>query len=257
MPALQIGRIMDPWTSQAGYPYITVTVTGDSVSVTQKRFLLKNKDHNDNTMWPISMTYSTKESDFASTWPQQIYYIEDGAEKTFRLPAAPENYFIVNNQQTGFYRVNYDADNWMKIKTALNSPNYGGIHVLNRAQIVDDLFNFARAGVVEYGTALDILSYIKTEKSYVPWLAAFNGLTYITRRIVGEEATEEFAHFIGEVLSEVYEEVGYFPKTDDAHTQILLRNNVLNWLCRYGHEDCLQNSAEEFAKFVAQPVSYL
>jgi aminopeptidase N len=254
---LAIGRIMDPWVTQPGYPYITVSVAGTEVTVTQRRFLVKNKDHTDTTMWPIAMSFATRESEFANTIPQQIYFKEDGAEKKFELATAPPEYFIVNNQQTGYYRVNYDVDSWSKIRAALFSENHGGIHVANRAQIVDDLFNFARAGIVDYSTALDILGYIKMEKSYTPWLAFFNGMTHVTRRIVGDNATEEFSHFILDTLSEIYENLGYDARTSDTHTQILLRNHVLTWACRYGHKDCLEKTRAEYARFVLAPKTYL
>jgi aminopeptidase N len=257
LPSLEVARIMDPWITQPGYPYITVSVSGTEVTVTQKRFLVKNKDHTDTTMWPIVITFATRESEFANTRPQQIYYKEDGAQKQFQLTAAPTEYFVVNNQQTGYYRVNYDEENWLKIRAALYADNHGGIHVANRAQIVDDLFNFARAGIVDYSTALDILGYIKTEKSYTPWLAFFNGLTHVTRRIVGDAATEEFAYFVIDILSEIYEELGYEPLESDTHTQILLRNHVLNWACRYGHEDCLEKTRAEYARFVVAPETHL
>jgi aminopeptidase N len=249
---------MDPWTTQAGYPYLTVNVSGVDVTFTQRRFLLKDKDHTDTTTWPIPLTFATKASDFENTTPQHIYYKEDGPVKSLVLTSRPEeSYFIVNNQQTGYYRVNYDIDNWMRIKDALHTTNYGGIHVLNRAQIVDDLFNFARAGIVDYATALEILDYIKTEEHYVPWLAFFNGLSYLTRRVASEGDMELFRYHLFDLLESVYQNIGFYPKTGDTQTQIYTRNNVLSWLCRYGHEDCLKNAREEFSKFTAAPTTYL
>jgi aminopeptidase N len=256
-PAIQIGRIMDPWTTQSGFPYITVNLNGTAVSVTQRRFMLKNKDHTDTTTWPIPLSYATKASDFANTAPQQIYFKEDGALKTFTLTAAPENYLIVNNQQTGYYRVNYDIDNWMKIKEALHSDDHGGIHVLNRAQIVDDLFNFARGGIVDYATTLDILEYIKNEKHYIPWLPVFNGMSYISRRLTGAEDMDLLGHHVLDILENYYNQLGFEPKADDSQTEKLARTQVLSWLCRYGHEECLQKSRDEFVKFITPPNDYL
>jgi len=41
-----------------------------------------------------------------------------------------------------YYRVNYDMKNWDKISSYLNSVEFINIHVLNRAQIINDLFDF-------------------------------------------------------------------------------------------------------------------
>jgi aminopeptidase N len=256
VPSVDIIRIMEPWTTQAGYPYITVNVINSTVTITQNRFLIKSPNNNLNTMWPIPLTYSTQPEHFLNTSPQQIFFPEDGSTKTIILPETPVNYFIVNNQQTGYYRVNYDAENWMKIKEALSTLNHGGIHVLNRAQIVDDLFNFARSGLISYSIALEIIDYIKTEKHYIPWMSTFNGLSYITKRLTGADEVILLQHHVLDILEDIYEKLGFFPKSGDTHTEIYNRNNVLSWLCRYNHEECLQNVREEFKKFSEQPLTY-
>lgn len=84
---------------------------------------------------------------------------------------------------SGYYRVNYDSTLWSALETALKSDNFDGIHVLNRAQIVDDALNLARAGQLSYGTALSIASYLEKETEYYPWYSAFTALSYLYRRI--------------------------------------------------------------------------
>lgn len=184
-----VGDFMEPWTNQSGYPLVTVTGSNDGYSITQQRFLLNNMDHDDKTLWPLPITFATKEADFTNTTPTIV------TTATYKIDITnPEelSYFILNNQQVGYYRVNYDTDSWTKISQALRSENFGGIHVLNRAQIVDDLFNLARAGVVKYDAALEILNYLQDETEYAPWLAAVNGLTTLSRRIHYED-DEKFA----------------------------------------------------------------
>ena len=175
---------MEPWTVQPGYPLVTVTSHDTGFTVTQKRFLVNEPDHNEQTAWPLPITFATKASEFSTTRP--AFY----TGMTFEIPmqgASDVEYFILNNQQVGYYRVNYDAILWGKISKALHSEGFGGIHVLNRAQIVDDLFNLARGDVVPYGTALEILEYLKEETEYAPWLAAVNGLTTLSRRIHADD----------------------------------------------------------------------
>ena len=53
------------------------------------------------------------------------------------------------------------------------------IHVINRAQIVDDALDLARAGRLSYDVALDVMSYLSRESDYVPWKSALNNLEYI------------------------------------------------------------------------------
>lgn len=88
----------------------------------------------------------------------------------------------------GYYRVNYDDVLWAEIEEALKSEDFGGIHVLNRAQIVDDVLNLARARIVTYTRALDVISYLEHEEEYYPWYSALTALSYVKRRI-GNDAT--------------------------------------------------------------------
>lgn len=61
-------------------------------------------------------------------------------------------------------------------------PEFDGIHVINRAQIVDDSMNLARAGEIPYDIALDIGLYLENETDYYPWYSAFKAFEYLKRR---------------------------------------------------------------------------
>jgi aminopeptidase N len=78
----------------------------------------------------------------------------------------------------GYYRVNYDDQNWRLIIQQLKK-DHTKIHVINRAQIIDDVLNLARAGLLKYEMALEVTSYLKNEKDYLPWAAALSGIEYL------------------------------------------------------------------------------
>lgn len=84
---------------------------------------------------------------------------------------------------SAYYRVNYDSTLWSALESALKSEDFDGIPELNRAQIVDDALNLARAGQLDYSTALNIVSYLENETSYYPWYSALSALTVLNRRI--------------------------------------------------------------------------
>lgn len=245
-----VTSFMQPWTVQPGYPLVTVVGSNDGFSLTQQRFLVNNMAHADKTLWPLPITYSTKEADFMNTKSSIV------STQAHKIPFTNTNelpYFILNNQQVGFYRVNYDSDNWGKISKALRSENFGGIHVLNRAQIVDDLFNLARADIVEYDFAMEILEYLQNETEYPPWLAAINGLTTLSRRIHHEDE-DIFAKYILQLFSKVYDLVKFQePVHDELRLITYLRINVLQWACNYGHTQCKQAALDEFKRFFENP----
>lgn len=55
-------------------------------------------------------------------------------------------------------------------------------------QIVDDVFNFARAGVMTYDQAFNILSFLEFEDSYAPWIAAITGFNFAINRLSYDDA---------------------------------------------------------------------
>ncbi|KAI8424594.1 hypothetical protein MSG28_003037 [Choristoneura fumiferana] len=89
--------------------------------------------------------------------------------------------------EAGYYRVNYDDYTWDLITAALRGPARTQIHEYNRAQIVNDVFQFARAGIMSYTKALNILSFLEFETSYAPWVAAMTGFTWLRNRLTGTQ----------------------------------------------------------------------
>lgn len=82
----------------------------------------------------------------------------------------------------GFFRVNYTEKNWLSLIKQLNdSPT--AIHVLNRAQLIDDSFNLARAGKLNYTIPLNLVRYLEKEDDIIPWFSALNTLSYVLDRM--------------------------------------------------------------------------
>jgi len=85
------------------------------------------------------------------------------------VEALKDDFLIVNTQETGFYRVNYDEQNWQLIINQLKS-NASEIHIINRAQLMDDALNLARAGLLPYDVAFNVTNYLKDETEYLPYV---------------------------------------------------------------------------------------
>ncbi|XP_026668993.1 aminopeptidase N-like, partial [Ceratina calcarata] len=75
--------------------------------------------------------------------------------------------------------VNYDVENWELLIKELNMGNDTKIHVLNRAQMIDDAFNLARVNSLNYTVALNVALYLTDEADYMPWQPAFRHLSFL------------------------------------------------------------------------------
>jgi aminopeptidase N len=87
--------------------------------------------------------------------------------------------------------VNYDSDNWDLIIKGLRNK-HENIPPLNRAQLLDDALNLARAGKLTYATALDLTLYLQHDKDYIPWAAALNALSFVERRLINTDGYNDF-----------------------------------------------------------------
>lgn len=78
----------------------------------------------------------------------------------------------------GYYRVNYDQHNWnLIVQQLLDDPRE--ISVINRAQLIDDAFNLARAGFLDYSVTFNLTRYLQNEIEYIPWKSAAIGLKFL------------------------------------------------------------------------------
>lgn len=139
----------------------------------------------------------------------------------------------------GFYRVNYETSNWNRIIQVLNSPNYKQIHVLNRAQIVDDALTMAFDGYLNYEIALGVVSYLFQETDYIPWYPAvmnFDKLDYILK---GTPLHNQFRRFVRLMVRRFHVNFGLQNLPTDGVFEQFGRELGIDWTCRMGDQRCL------------------
>nr|XP_033334550.1 aminopeptidase N isoform X2 [Megalopta genalis]XP_033334551.1 aminopeptidase N isoform X2 [Megalopta genalis] len=257
--SVTIKQIMDTWTLQTGFPVVTIirNYKNGSAMLTQERFRLDNgtikTTSETEPMWWIPITYTTEKLlDFNKTQPSE--WIK--AEKSIIMPklnAGPNEWTIFNVQETGYYRVNYDRTNWQMIINQLNKESFRDISTINRAQLIDDALNLARAGRLDYATALDVTSYLAHETEYLPWKSAFTAMHYLNDMLVKMPGYDKFRVYILKLIDNVYKQVGFKDNPDDPQLTVLTRINVLTWACNFGHEDCVQNARSQFYNWRNMP----
>ncbi|CAG0917460.1 unnamed protein product [Notodromas monacha] len=167
-----IDDIMGPWTKQVGFPLVTVNRDYDRNMVTysQKRFRNINGNlHSDETKWVIPITFTTEvDKDFTATSPE-FWLAGQSTEKPLKLD--DDDWLLVNVQRVGYYRVNYDTENWMLLVEQLQRDPLE-IHVINRAQLISDAFVLASYNLVDWKVIEGLAEYLKNEEDFLPWLSA-------------------------------------------------------------------------------------
>lgn len=253
LPAhLSVKTIMDTWTLQTGFPVVHVARNYESgaVKLNQTRYLLSGNSKNDSSLWWIPITYTVGNApNFEDTRTKNFM---NETELVLKNLTDSKSWLIVNVQECGFYKVNYDANNWKLISEQLKK-DHTVIHSLNRAQLIDDSLDLARSGHLEYTTTLDILDYLKKDEDYIPWTAALDNLGYVSSQLERTSAYGSYMKFITALIEPQYQRLGFDAKPNDTHLNILHRSAILGSACSLGYEDCLNHTKQLFDSYRKNP----
>lgn len=81
---------------------------------------------------------------------------------------------------TGYYRVNYDNVTWFNIGRFLYHNDHRDIHVLNRAQIVDDAYHFLMEDKISLSSFVQLIAFLRKETDFIVWHSVMNVLQYMS-----------------------------------------------------------------------------
>ncbi|XP_029289963.1 aminopeptidase N-like [Cottoperca gobio] len=234
-----VHNIMNTWVLQMGFPVVTInTKTGN---VSQKHFLLD----------PESKV--TVESPFKYEWiipiksmniggiQNPIVWLKDKSATFDEMKTSGADWVLANLDVVGYYRVNYDQDNWDRLLNALKT-NHLSIPVINRAQLVDDAFNLARAKIIPTVLALKITKYLNKERDYMPWESALTNMDFFYLMFDRSEVYGPMQNYLRKQvipLFEYYENMtDNWNKVPDGHMDQYNQVNAISLACRTGLEEC-------------------
>nr|XP_061796529.1 aminopeptidase Ey-like [Nerophis lumbriciformis] len=169
-----VEEIMNRWILQMGFPVVTIDTRSGTIS--QKHFLLDpesvvERQSQFNYEWYVPVTWSK------SGGVAKQHWLLKTEESNPDMALGPDEWLVANIDMVGFYRVNYDPQNWERLLAKLSS-HHQELSVINRAQIIDDAFNLARARIVNTTLALRTTEFLHKEVEYMPWQATINNLHY-------------------------------------------------------------------------------
>ncbi|XP_076118297.1 aminopeptidase N-like [Mytilus galloprovincialis] len=253
---IDVRRVMDTWVEQKNYPIVTVSKTSTGFKLTQQRFLLRNTSQTNQTfLWEIPVTYTTNvhpdfEQDYRNiTWMNTT---------DISIETAYINYswIILNIQEYGYFRVNYDKAIWNRINEQLNQ-NHNIIHVVNRAALISDAWAFNKAGILDIETALHTLDYLNNETEYIPWGAAVKELAYLDRMLVSTPVYGNFERFMIDKVNKTFMEHQLNISINQSVQKILLQSSVASRACKYGIKSCADEASTIFNEWRDQIEEYI
>uniref|UniRef100_A0A8C9S2E7 Aminopeptidase n=2 Tax=Scleropages formosus TaxID=113540 RepID=A0A8C9S2E7_SCLFO len=248
---INIKEVMDHWTLQMGYPVVTITKNeslDNTVTISQEHFVydvdakIRNPElFNVSFQWQIPLTFAMGNSSHMSS--ESVIWVSSRTE-LHKISLMDEGMWLLGNiNQTGYFRVNYDLENWrLLINQLMKNPAI--ISVGNRAGLIDDVFNLARAGYLPQNIPLEIICYLPQEREFLPWHAASRALYQLDKLL---DRTEEYSLFSDYVLKQVaamYHRLGWPVSSSNgsimqaAYQTEELQREVIMLACSFGNKHC-------------------
>uniref|UniRef100_A0A3B4CCB0 Aminopeptidase n=1 Tax=Pygocentrus nattereri TaxID=42514 RepID=A0A3B4CCB0_PYGNA len=142
---------------------------------------------------------------------------------------------------------------WNKVK----------LHVLqavpdiNRAQIVDDAFNLARAKMIPISLALNTTKFLSQEMAYLPWQSALNNLDYFYLMFDQTDIYESMQAYLRKQITPLFEHFRNittdWTEVPDGHTDQYNQVNAIRVACSTGVDGCQNLTAEWFTQWMQHP----
>ncbi|KYM93914.1 Thyrotropin-releasing hormone-degrading ectoenzyme [Cyphomyrmex costatus] len=234
---------MDSWIYSSKHPPVLKMTKNNSKSVmisVEDNYLL-----HETKPW-IPVTQVTLQHDFEIKKDPDVIWLNPSNDptKSYTTYIIDNNFhwIILNVEQAGYYRVNYETDNWLNISNYLNDiNNYTNIHVLNRAQLIDDAFYFLKRGQLKLSAFHKLVEYLQYETDYVAWFPMFKGLESISTYFLFSESND-FLGTIKYVLIRLLRKIGFQENIVDDDLTKSMRQEAARWACTFNIMHCIRNA---------------
>ncbi|XP_051918184.1 alanyl (membrane) aminopeptidase-like b [Hippocampus zosterae] len=234
-----VAETMHTWTNQNGYPVITINTTIGQID--QKHFLF-NSSLDSSFLWHIPIRVLSNTSGTSLVWLKTRSAVKDP------FISKHGEWVLANVNCTGYYRVNYNPENWMNLLSQLES-NHNRIPVMNRGQLIDDAFHLARAKIVDVTLALNTTWFLRDEKEYIPWESAVRNLEYFVLMFDRSEVYGPMQLYLRAQVKNLYSYFRNFTDNSEIPVDHSLQHNQITAIdvaCSNGLQECIQRATWMF-----------
>lgn len=252
---LPVAEVMDTWTKQMGYPVLDLSVSETNAKLTQKRFLLDPKANATQPPSPLGYKWTIPVNWYSVKSDRKNMTMFDKSQTELVIDNysfSTDGVLKINDDHIGFYRVNHADSMWNTISEQLQT-NHLAFDAADRTSYIDDVFAFARAGIVDYGNAFNLTKYLTKESDYIVWSRVSSSIAYVEDMLVGNEVYPKFQKLFRDHVKAIAAKLGW----DDVGTQTerLLRETVLSIACQMGDQDALNQASHLFDQWIAGNLS--
>ncbi|SCV67853.1 BQ2448_5464 [Microbotryum intermedium] len=222
---VDVSRMMEAWTTQVGFPIVTVEEDGQALKLRQNRFLASGpaSEEFDQTIWtlPLGVRELEASNEFESSYM---------STRDLEVPK-PLGLFIVNREAAGFYRVSYSPSHLTLLASEAISPTCR-LSLSERLALLQDVIALSSSGHTRTSSAL---SFIRTLASttdapqYFLWheIAEALGDMLDTWWEQSPEVQEGIKRFARSLLEPLLDRIGWTYEDGDSTERKSLKSLVV------------------------------
>ncbi|KAM3870229.1 aminopeptidase N-like [Diretmus argenteus] len=245
-----VHEIMNRWVLQMGFPVVTINTINGQIS--QKHFLL-DPESNVTVASPYNYEWIVPIEWMKTGIKQPLQWMQNKSETVEPMTASGDDWVLANLNVVGYYRVNYDQGNWDRLLNILDT-NHGMIPVINRAQLVDDAFNLARAKIISTVLALKTTKYLSKEREYMPWESTLNNLDFFYLMFDRSEVYGPMQAYLKKQVSNLFKHykniTDNWTKVPDGHMDQFNQVNAIRMACSTGIKECQDLTKQWFNEWM-------
>lgn len=208
-----VREFMSTWITQPGFPLVRAQINDQGTHLTQERFWINPKARErsaskaENVLWPIPVTTNGE--------PELL------TEEEAHHEAAPS--LLINPDSSGFYRTMYNSTHLQRLGEAAAS---GRLSEAERASLLADCFETAKAGLGSTADALNLLDFFADESSDSVWDIIAGNISSI-RMVMDEPVREALKPFTRNIIAKQLDRLGWDAHKSEPHFDTLLRPTIL------------------------------
>ena len=257
-----VNDVLDTWTRQMGYPFITVNSKVESgktkLTLKQRRFLTNPAEKEDQPTsslgykWHVPLSVRTSEG-YSHLWL-------DATDKAQDFELKESKYAFVNDQFRSLVRVLYEGDAKVNVQAQL-SQDTDSVDPRTRAQIVFDYFAFAENKAltgVSVTDALEFTDFVRNDVDKTVWDLYQDGVRYMRDIMKYTDDKAVLDGYLNGIVDKFYSANNWSTDVSKINDmQRIAMSVALIEACKYGNSNCLKNAKDVLDKFDPTDVSNL
>ena len=221
-----VRRLMDSWIWQPGFPIVTASAQGSTLTLQQERFGYSNEAVGDRTVWLVPVHIR----EFSSAGEQRRTVLLTDRTSTVELADA-SSAVLVNAGGHGYFRVAYDQH----LRSRLTRSVLSQLETIDRYNLVADAWAAVVASRLTSTEFLELVREFEDEVDLAVWQAIDAGLRACDR-LVSDDNRPPFAAMVSALAGPALARLGWERSADEDQLTSQLRGLLVQMLALRGRD---------------------